>query len=51
MLFFIKVERSSTLNRLAVDDADMLVQAGARWEDVNAQLKEKGIPYFFPVSE
>ena len=33
------------------DDGDLLCQAGARWEDINSSLKERGIPLFFPVSE
>lgn len=31
-------------------DGDLRCQAGARWEDINRVLKEKGIPLFFPVS-
>lgn len=31
-------------------DSDLVCQSGARWEDINAALKEKGIPLFFPVS-
>ncbi|KAG5646703.1 hypothetical protein DXG03_002693 [Asterophora parasitica] len=30
-------------------DSDLVCQAGARWEDINATLKEKGIPLFFPL--
>ncbi|KAI0683633.1 D-lactate dehydrogenase cytochrome oxidoreductase [Cytidiella melzeri] len=30
-------------------DGDLVCQAGARWEDINATLKEKGIPLFFPL--
>lgn len=26
-----------------------MCQAGARWEDINSFLAEKGIPLFFPV--
>lgn len=32
------------------DDGDLVCQAGARWEDINQTLKEKGIPLFFPVN-
>lgn len=32
------------------DDGDLVCQAGARWEDINEELKTKGIPLFFPVS-
>ncbi|KAI9067055.1 D-lactate dehydrogenase cytochrome oxidoreductase [Trametes sanguinea] len=31
------------------DDSDLVCQAGARWEDINLTLKEKGIPLFFPL--
>jgi FAD/FMN-containing dehydrogenase len=31
-------------------DSDIVVQSGARWEDINDTLKEKGIPLFFPVT-
>lgn len=30
-------------------DGDMTCQSGARWEQINETLKEKGIPLFFPV--
>jgi hypothetical protein len=30
-------------------DSDMICQAGARWDDINITLAEKGIPLFFPV--
>ncbi|KAI6110066.1 D-lactate dehydrogenase cytochrome oxidoreductase [Pisolithus sp. B1] len=30
-------------------DGDLTCQAGARWEDINSTLKEKGIPLFFPL--
>ncbi|KAI0637234.1 D-lactate dehydrogenase cytochrome oxidoreductase [Trametes polyzona] len=30
-------------------DSDLVCQAGARWEDINETLKEKGIPLFFPL--
>ncbi|CDO69026.1 hypothetical protein BN946_scf184834.g33 [Trametes cinnabarina] len=30
-------------------DSDLVCQAGARWEDINSALKEKGIPLFFPL--
>jgi D-lactate dehydrogenase (cytochrome) len=31
-------------------DGDLVCQAGARWDDINRILKEKGIPLFFPAS-
>lgn len=34
-----------------VDDGDLTCQAGARWEDINRILKERGTSLFFPVSQ
>jgi D-lactate dehydrogenase (cytochrome) len=28
---------------------DLVCQAGARWDEINRILDEKGIPLFFPV--
>jgi len=33
------------------EDSDLVVQAGVSWEEINATLKEKNIPLFFPVSQ
>ncbi|OBZ75649.1 D-lactate dehydrogenase [cytochrome] 1, mitochondrial [Grifola frondosa] len=30
-------------------DSDIVCQSGARWEDINRVLEEKGIPLFFPL--
>ncbi|KIJ53505.1 hypothetical protein M422DRAFT_201716 [Sphaerobolus stellatus SS14] len=30
-------------------DSDIVVQAGCQWQDINATLKELGIPLFFPL--
>ncbi|AFR97691.1 D-lactate dehydrogenase (cytochrome) [Cryptococcus neoformans C23] len=30
-------------------DGEARVQAGVKWEDLNAYLKEKGVPLFFPL--
>ncbi|EIM83944.1 D-lactate dehydrogenase cytochrome oxidoreductase, partial [Stereum hirsutum FP-91666 SS1] len=30
-------------------DGDLVCQSGARWEDINQTLKDKGIPLFFPL--
>ncbi|KAI3607994.1 hypothetical protein WG66_005134 [Moniliophthora roreri] len=30
-------------------DSDLICQSGARWEDINQTLKDKGIPLFFPL--
>ncbi|KAI0029461.1 FAD-linked oxidase-like protein [Vararia minispora EC-137] len=42
----------SGMNRILAiheEDGDVVCQAGARWEDINAHLAEKGIPLFFPL--
>jgi hypothetical protein len=31
-------------------DGDVVVEPGVKWEDLNAELKKRGIPLFFPVS-
>jgi FAD/FMN-containing dehydrogenase len=31
-------------------DADVVLQSGVKWEDLNQTLADKGIPLFFPVS-
>ena len=30
-------------------DSDLVCQAGATWDGINATLEEKGMPLFFPV--
>ncbi|KAG9048600.1 hypothetical protein FS837_012455 [Tulasnella sp. UAMH 9824] len=35
--------------KLHEDDADVVVQSGIGWEDLNAQLKDMNYPYFFPL--
>ncbi|KAK7681772.1 hypothetical protein QCA50_015119 [Cerrena zonata] len=30
-------------------DSDLVCQPGAKWMDINAMLKKKGIPLFFPI--
>jgi len=35
--------------RISEADGDVTVQPGVKWEDLNAHLKEKGIPLFFPL--
>ncbi|KAJ6582848.1 FAD-linked oxidase-like protein [Mycena sp. CBHHK59/15] len=32
------------------EDSDLICQSGARWEDINSTLKDRGIPLFFPVN-
>lgn len=48
------VSHASVLLTLSPDfvpenDGDLVCQSGARWEDINRVLKDKGIPLFFPV--
>jgi D-lactate dehydrogenase (cytochrome) len=31
------------------EDGDLICQAGARWDEINRILEERGIPLFFPV--
>ncbi|GJJ13395.1 hypothetical protein Clacol_007649 [Clathrus columnatus] len=31
------------------EDSDIVVQPGCEWQEINATLKEKGIPLFFPL--
>ncbi|KZV68441.1 hypothetical protein PENSPDRAFT_754087 [Peniophora sp. CONT] len=31
------------------NDADLVCQPAAKWEDINAHLKEQGLPLFFPL--
>ncbi|KAF9072857.1 D-lactate dehydrogenase cytochrome oxidoreductase [Rhodocollybia butyracea] len=31
------------------EDSDLICQSGARWEDINMELEERGIPLFFPI--
>ena len=33
------------------EDGDLVCQAGARWDEINGILEEKGIPLFFPVRD
>ncbi|TFK29816.1 D-lactate dehydrogenase cytochrome oxidoreductase [Coprinopsis marcescibilis] len=35
--------------KINVDDSDLTCQSGARWEDINQTLKNRGIPLFFPL--
>lgn len=35
--------------RVSEADGDISVQAGVKWEDINAYLKKQGIPLFFPL--
>jgi D-lactate dehydrogenase (cytochrome) len=35
--------------RLSVPDGDVTVQPGVKWEDLNAHLKDLGVPLFFPL--
>lgn len=35
--------------RVSEADADVTVQPGVKWEDLNAHLKAQDIPLFFPL--
>lgn len=35
--------------RVSEADGDCTVQAGVKWEDLNAHLAKQGIPLFFPL--
>lgn len=35
--------------RVSEADGDITVQPGVKWEDLNASLKDQGIPLFFPL--
>jgi FAD/FMN-containing dehydrogenase len=37
-------------NHVIEADADVVLQSGVKWEDLNQTLADKGIPLFFPVS-
>jgi len=45
------VDMSKMDNILQINeaDSDLVCQPGARWQDINATLKKKGIPLFFPL--
>jgi FAD/FMN-containing dehydrogenase len=40
-----------TLTTPLEEDGDLVCQAGARWDEINRILEEKGIPLFFPVCD
>ena len=44
------LSRMDKIIKINVADGDVICQAGVGWEDLNAHLKEEGIPLFFPVS-
>ena len=46
------IERQPLLTNMSCPEADgdLTCQSGARWEDINQALRDKGIPLFFPVS-
>ncbi|PAV23748.1 D-lactate dehydrogenase cytochrome oxidoreductase [Pyrrhoderma noxium] len=45
----IDMDGMNKIIRIDENDGDLICQAGARWEDINSTLKEKGIPLFFPL--
>ncbi|KAI0078997.1 hypothetical protein K474DRAFT_1770589 [Panus rudis PR-1116 ss-1] len=47
--FCIDMSAMDKIIEIHEDDGDLVCQAGARWEDINQTLKDKGIPLFFPL--
>ncbi|KAL5511402.1 DLD1_1 [Sanghuangporus vaninii] len=45
----IDMDGMNKILRVDEADGDLVCQAGARWEDINLTLKERGIPLFFPL--
>ncbi|KAI0700461.1 FAD-linked oxidase-like protein [Cytidiella melzeri] len=45
----VDLSRMNQILQINQQDGDLVAQAGAKWVDVNATLKEKGIPLFFPL--
>ncbi|EJD02134.1 D-lactate dehydrogenase cytochrome oxidoreductase [Fomitiporia mediterranea MF3/22] len=45
----IDLDGMNKIIRIDEQDADLICQAGARWEDINSTLTDKGIPLFFPL--
>ncbi|ODN76548.1 hypothetical protein L202_05210 [Cryptococcus amylolentus CBS 6039] len=43
------VSEMDKIIEISEDDGEARVQAGVKWEDLNAYLKEKGVPLFFPL--
>jgi FAD/FMN-containing dehydrogenase len=49
-MFLLRSNTNARLTGLSVEaDGDLRCQPGAKWEDINNTLKDKGIPLFFPV--
>ena len=49
ILFLHHVLTNCVISVRIESDGDVICQTGARWEDINDALKERGIPLFFPV--
>ncbi|KAL7412693.1 FAD-binding domain-containing protein [Mrakia frigida] len=45
----VDLSRMDKIIKVNVADGDVICQAGVGWEDLNAHLKEEGIPLFFPL--
>lgn len=43
------LSRMDSILAVHPDDGDIVVQSGARWEDINAHLSEQGHQLFFPL--
>lgn len=47
---FCFINTNARLTGLSIEaDGDLRCQPGAKWEDINNTLKDRGIPLFFPV--
>lgn len=45
----IDISNMNKIKEFHAEDGDMVVEAGARWEDINLWLKEKSVDLFFPI--
>ncbi len=45
----VDLSRMDEILEIHEEDSDCVVQGGARWEDINADLKERGLGLFFPL--
>ena len=43
------LSRMDAILEIHEKDGDLVCQAGARWMDINEELKDRGIPLFFPL--
>ena len=45
----IDLSRMDAIVEVHVEDSDAVVQAGVAWEVLNEELKDRGLPLFFPL--